>query len=1531
MNANEPLATPLEKLNARVKTVWQRSQTLHFTDGLLAFLRWGIVLFLVAMLLDWLIDLPSPFRIALLAIIVGITLYQAWKSGWKKVRRFDASRAALQIEDHHGNLESLLVTAVQFSESKMAPGTSRTLQEVTCRRAEEAIANLTPQKVVLFSGLRRPLIIGLALALLVVAFSAFNGPFLAAGVARIFPPWTSIAYPTRTQLELDPQKIIVKEGNPTVIKAKVLGVIPDNAKLALRTGNGEPRIHELEITDDNHCEYIIKSAYRSFEYRITAGDAKSPWQEVEVISSPRIQQANVKLEYPPYTKRPTETVEALTVTVPEGTNIQWQLKLDRAVSEAEYTPTGGNPTPLSISEDGFTVTMQAPATESRSYSFSWVDKDHGFSFNSPNHYLQVAPDEAPRVELTSPKNNLYATLGRQLDLAFRGRDDHGIGKSHIAYRVNKIEEQKVAIPSPETKDGAALKIDWDYRKALPDLAIGDTVSFVVELTDSYPGADGPHSARSQARRITFLSERDYLRQIFKQKQRLLRKLRALYREERKVHATVSKLDPSAPEFVQSCQLEAVRQDLMGERIGALKLGIQELMDDLKANNITDESVSGILVRLHSDLQKIADDKVGLAATNLRNLAAAVQKNPKSNPADSAVAINSVDSAARELGCLVLQIGFREATEVMARELHAIAENQASMRLRTILLGESAQSEAKSLATSQEQLGQWVTRLFGALPRDKESTVDDALVAFNLSRLIKELRWLSVESKMLEAATLIQQPKAVGTNKAAALQADIIEALLYAEFRLRIGSEHEALDNAAVLFTTQTAAHKKLRETISALTPEQFKQRRDELAQAQAKLQKQLHLLLIPDIPAARPALFDTKLPAKPPVENLLATAESSMKNAAAHIASGNHQQATAEQQKAEASFHALAEIIHQRVGTLTERARFASISLGMGKYATQITEFEERQLNLLEKTEDAENDKEAAHLARLQEKLAQDITKFKHEVETWNKDQHQPNENIPPLVNLINQIEAWMNKSTTALKAKNIDDSLEHQENLLEVIEQTTKLLADQTYQDASMATAVTDAWIALRPAPYIIDIQKEQADLVKATAKAKADELPQLAIVQKNLIHAVNAVLESLDPLSHQVESGTVFLFAKEDMDAAATAIEDNDMEEAADAGSFVAESLEKLSKELATVTPRYSYMLEITEFYHQILKQNGLLRMQQNTLITQLSTVKDDAAVKALAAQQETLQSQAESYAPKLLQTTGQARYSNSSKHMATVLGQLKSGDKEAATETMQLVETTLAAESEQMSQLMELLVNVLKPSPTPEVPPEAIMVLDLLTLASDQKVLYWKTQADQAKLGKDITRQQLKLAQRSGALIKRTEAFGQARVTSSADQLRSEFQRRRNADPAELQQALAAQKEKTRQFFTTNQAHIVQANQLIASAANQLQSGNAADAITSQHKAGERLRYILIAYIDALLAPPGPPSSDDPVQTDPTDPPLVDDMTMFMPGAVSGNKPKGGRQEWEVLGKRDRAALNENFARELPLEYRAVLKDYYERLAE
>ena len=48
------------------------------------------------------------------------------------------------------------------------------------------------------------------------------------------------------------------------------------------------------------------------------------------------------------------------------------------------------------------------------------------------------------------------------------------------------------------------------------------------------------------------------------------------------------------------------------------------------------------------------------------------------------------------------------------------------------------------------------------------------------------------------------------------------------------------------------------------------------------------------------------------------------------------------------------------------------------------------------------------------------------------------------------------------------------------------------------------------------------------------------------------------------------------------------------------------------------------------------------------------------------------------------------------------------------------------------------------------------------------------------------------------------------------------------------------------------------------------------------------------------------------------------------MSGEAPKDKKSGWEILGTRNRASLNQNFARELPLEYRATLKDYYEKVA-
>ena len=112
--------------------------------------------------------------------------------------------------------------------------------------------------------------------------------------------------------------------------------------------------------------------------------------------------------------------------------------------------------------------------------------------------------------------------------------------------------------------------------------------------------------------------------------------------------------------------------------------------------------------------------------------------------------------------------------------------------------------------------------------------------------------------------------------------------------------------------------------------------------------------------------------------------------------------------------------------------------------------------------------------------------------------------------------------------------------------------------------------------------------------------------------------------------------------------------------------------------------------------------------------------------------------------------------------------------------------------------------------------------------------------------------------------------------------------------------------------------------------MKSGDRDAAIASQSRAADALRYFILEYALKHVDVPPPPPPEPGSPSDDAEP-VDSELQLFLPGALTGERPKGGRLEWQVLGRRDRAALNENFARELPLEYRAILKDYYEQLTE
>jgi hypothetical protein len=119
------------------------------------------------------------------------------------------------------------------------------LIEHTCKRAETEVAQLGGERIVTFSGLKRPFVILLILALVVGGFGWGSADFLRAGLTRLLPPWGSVKYPTRTTIALTSSDLVVKEGAAALLQANISGVIPKDAMTAVN-GKTSPSLPHRE-------------------------------------------------------------------------------------------------------------------------------------------------------------------------------------------------------------------------------------------------------------------------------------------------------------------------------------------------------------------------------------------------------------------------------------------------------------------------------------------------------------------------------------------------------------------------------------------------------------------------------------------------------------------------------------------------------------------------------------------------------------------------------------------------------------------------------------------------------------------------------------------------------------------------------------------------------------------------------------------------------------------------------------------------------------------------------------------------------------------------------------------------------------------------------------------------------------------------------------------------------------------------------------------------------------------------------------
>ncbi len=1466
-------------VNQCLRAVWQRSQRKHAIAGLLAFARWFFPLFVAVIIIDRYAYFPGWLRALVAIILLVVAIRKAMAQGWGKLQTYNATRTAQQVEKANGGMDSLLVTAVEFDERGAAPGTSSDMWQLAVAQAQEAAADVEPDKVIKLSDLKKPFQIAGGVAAVLLLIAIFNGSFLFAGLGRLFAPWIDIAYPTDTKIDIGEGELVIKEGAPASIEIRISEKIPKFAKLAIQTGEGRPRELEVEVID-GVATYELASASRDFTYRVKAGDARSDWRPVRVIKAPRLDKVAVALDFPDYIDRDTETLEALTLTVPEETMVGWKLTLDSPIREATLHRDGVDDLPLEIGKDGRTLTLSEKALASRGYSFSWTEDGHGFDFTSPRYFLQVASDQVPRIELTKPETNLVALLNRPLQLAVRAQDDHGIGTATITYRVNRRPEKVVKLAESVMNGQGEQVLDWDYRKELPDLQVGDSVSFVVEVADKYPGEGGPHKARTETRRISFLSREDYLAEITKQMDRLLTRVRALYRQERAAHVLVSGLDPMADSYISTCQLEAIRQEMVREQLVATADEVQALLDDLAANQISEAVESDMLASLQNGLRAIAKEDVVRAADLLRAQVGAKTRDPLP-------AIAAVNKAARELAVLVMQRGIDASREVFARETHMLGNELAGLRLRLINAAPKdgkGDEDIEAVAVAHENVAVWTDELLANLTKHMDYE-KKALHVLGLSRRIHALRTGGLNESLRNAAKLARAGKLA---EAASTQYPYIRALIEAEFTMRQGSQFAQMRELREQVTAVIAGQQKLNEDS--------KQAEDlaQLAKRQTKLRDQLVLAKLPSIPAPRPTLFDLALMPVPPSDDTRLAAEAAMTKALASLKSNSKDEALKSQGEALAAAQDFGAILE------TWSVELAQMVLGV---STDVSDASER-VGICEKLEAAQVALvEVAMEAALDEKnpvgLLDDQQTLLLEVIDLRKELVVGEQGAPkillPLLGRLDAVVKSMESSVALLKEKKLEDALEFQEKAADALAEARVIVEQQLAQYNKLQALVGFKQAVGDATAGMDDVLGGQNDLIAATKVADEKGLEALLAPQKNLLTCLGDIAPSLDLVAARMDVGTPLVFAASDVEDALLAMEDGDAEDATEIQGIAVESLTKVSGLVAEIAVQTGYIAEIVQYLNGAQSDANFFAFRQRGL-------REDKPEDLLVLQQ-TLLSETETYSRVLIEVAGNTdfdkldenlkekfegmdmsiNFETAASSMKEAVALLKNG--EDATDAMAKAEQALRNNSEQMSVIIEMLNGVPSAVVTNAEPPELHRLIDVLDVAAKQREILRETTgaANEALAG----------------LAKRQEKItGKLEATNAGDK----------ADPvldpihADMKAVLAA-----------------------------LMAGKKDEAGKAQKAADMKMRHYIIqwALILNTAIPPGSSSDIVPPESETND--LYEtDTAGFVSDFVSGEGPEDKESEWDPLGERNRAALNQNFARELPLEYRATLKNYYERVA-
>lgn len=691
----------------------------------------------VAGTIDYLLRITDRGSRVLLSIVVltSVVASASWIGRRWRRRNWSDLKAAEFIQHSFPQLGDRLASSLEFlrqEEHDKTAGSARLRRAVVAETA--ATVETLPVGDVATSQSIRKSYHALAAAAMVAAGFALAAPQAAqTALGRLVAPWNNVEWPRSNNLvfEKAPQ-LVARRSNFEASLIDSAGDLPGEVKIEFRERlNGKLRLERAAMQRVGDRAVARRSnVQRSFEYRATGGDHHTmPWNKVEVVDPPQIEQFALTAHPPKYSGLPDATLQP-SQRILSGTQVELRGKSTSSLSNAKLESTNANAGEVLSVEASVTgdeqESVQIPADQlllesAKGQATHVLDMqltaENGLMASARLGELVVVADKKPSFTWVEPSENLDVIGTAVLPLEATCSDDLALRRVDILlglangekltnanqekrnlYDAGDIPPERQAVPGrDELFDSQTLTGVIDI--ALLELPVGTTLELKADAMDFA----SQHSAGTAIRRVTIISPDELDSQLAADQAEILRLLELALSDQRTAKAKTDELAElaSAGSTVTQSDLDKLVSSRLAQQntrrtLTAVSEGVSDrvasLLGRLNVNRLQRPALTSQLEHIRSQVASLAKQPLPIAEqrmTDLRKEFGSRLGEP-ANQQQAAQTVNTTQQLATAqlqvvdtLEALIDRAGEWSDSDRFIRELARLEQEQRKLRESTL--------------------------------------------------------------------------------------------------------------------------------------------------------------------------------------------------------------------------------------------------------------------------------------------------------------------------------------------------------------------------------------------------------------------------------------------------------------------------------------------------------------------------------------------------------------------------------------------------------------------------------------------------------------------------------------------------------------------------------------------------------------------------------------------------------------------------------------------------------------------------------